>query len=115
MASGQHAVGKDGDVVGGGEESGVSGDATHEAGVLVVNPALDDAMAEGLVVDGGWNLLAPLCGRAETCAGHAEGAEDFFLAEIVERLVGDAAEDSPKMMKPMSEYSARVMAQRRAA
>src|SRR4051794_41919355 len=92
MTSGQHAVSEDGDVVGGGEESGVSGHSAHEAGVLVVNLSLDDAMAECLVVDSGRNLLAPIGGRGGKSGGHFQGGKNLFLAEGVLTLVRGAAQ-----------------------
>ena len=54
-AAAQEALGKarDGEYIA--EESGMSGDAAHGAGVLVVDLALDDAVAIGEVVDGGRN------------------------------------------------------------
>jgi hypothetical protein len=43
-------VREDGKVFGGGEQSGVSGNAAENARVFVLHLALDDAMAKGAVV-----------------------------------------------------------------
>ena len=43
----QHAFSETGDIGGGGEQAGVSADAVHDGCVLVVDLALDDAVAEG--------------------------------------------------------------------
>ena len=120
-------MGEAGEIFGGGEEAGVSGDAAEDVGVFVLHFALDDALAEcasswlgrawrcwccwhfagggaratfivaafGLdfsLVGGGGDLWASGCWGIESGAGHGEGAEDFALAESVERFSGDALE-----------------------
>ena len=58
MSAVEHGVGEDGEIFGGGEQAGVSGNAAEDAGVFVLHLALDDAVAEGAVVGGGreWNF-----------------------------------------------------------
>lgn len=68
----------------------MAGDSAEEAGVFILHFALDDAMTEGAVVGGRGNGDLPGGRRIEKRVRHAEGAEDFTLAEAVERFVGDA-------------------------
>ncbi len=64
----EEALGKASDGEGIAEESGVSGNASHGAGVLVVDLSLNDADTVGSVIDGRRNLLADrrLRGKGET-------------------------------------------------
>jgi len=89
----EQGVGEDGYIFGGREQARVSGNAAEDARVFVLHLALDDSVAEGAIV-GGWRdgVLHCKCG-SEGRVRHAERAEDFALAERVERFVGEAFED----------------------
>src|SRR4051812_10179779 len=77
------AIGKKGDVIRGGEESGVSGNAVHYPCVLVVDFALDDSVAKILVVASGDDLRFEFCGWTKASLRHAERLEDFASAKLV--------------------------------
>ena len=85
-------MGKGGGIAGSGEDSGMCSHATQEAGVFVLNFALDDAVAKALVVCGGRDGEAQCGCGVERRVRHAEGAEDFALAEMVEEFVGETLE-----------------------
>jgi len=86
----QQDVSEGGDILGGREKAGVPGDSAQHAGVLVLHLTLNNAMAKGLVVGGGWNGGAQFKRWIERRMGHAEWPEDFSLAETIEALVGQA-------------------------
>lgn len=88
----EHGLGKSCDIFGGGEQAGVSSDTAEDESIFVLDFALDDAMAERAIVDGGRNFRAHLGGRVERRAGHGERAENFALAEGVEGFLCDASE-----------------------
>lgn len=83
--------GEAGEVVGGGEESGVAGHAAHGAGGGVVNDAGEDAAIGE--AGGGGDAGEEVGGGEEGGVGHAEGGEDLGGGEFVERLLGDAVDD----------------------
>ena len=72
----QQRLCKAGEIGRAGEHAGMSGDATHEAGVFVIHFALDYAVTEGAIVLGGRNLRAQLSRRIEAGTRHAERAEN---------------------------------------
>ena len=96
MASVQHGIGKDGDVMRGGEDASVRRYASQHAGVLVKDLPLNDAVAEGAVIDGGRNRGTPRRWRVESSVGHSQWAEHLTLAETVKRFVSNAFQRYPK-------------------
>src|SRR5437762_184923 len=92
LSSVQHGIGKDGDVVCWGKYAGLSGHASQDAGILVINFSLNDAVAERAVIDCGQNRRSPSRRRIESCVGHAQRSEYLALAESVKRFVRDAFE-----------------------
>src|SRR5579863_7407120 len=92
----EHGVGEAGKVFGGREKAGVAGNAAQHAGVFILDFALDDFLAKGAVVGGGRDLSAGVGGRIECSVDHGERAEEFALAENVERFCGDAFESGGK-------------------
>ena len=89
-AGSQHCVSECGDVLRVGEEASVSGDSSENAGVFVLNFTLDDAVAESLVIGGGWDIGAEFRRRFESSVSQGQWAEDFALTETVERFIGQA-------------------------
>src|SRR6202158_1102957 len=79
----EHGVGEDGQIFGGGEQAGVSGNADEGARVFVLQLALDYPVAEGAIV-GGWRdrVFQGVCGIVRG-GRHAKRNEDFALAERV--------------------------------
>src|SRR5215831_3747210 len=68
----------------------MSRNAAHHAGVLILYFSLNDAVAEGLVVRGGWNRSSPRGWRVEGGVHHCQRPEDLVPAEMIERFFGDA-------------------------
>src|SRR6266567_5147269 len=66
----------------------MTGYASHDPGVFVVDFALNDLMTEGSVIDGWWNqrLTAFWWFVRHTC--QPEAVKDFTLTELVQRLTG---------------------------
>ena len=122
LASVEHGLGEFGEVFGGGKKSGVWGYSAQDAGVFVLNFALDDSLAEGAAVaqalrvirfrqlsdrsvrptrfffafsfvGGGRDLCADFWWGIKCCVRHRQWGEDFAPAEAVERFVGQAFED----------------------
>ena len=79
--SSQHAFGEAGDVGGGGEKAGMSGDAIHDEGVLVVDLALYDAEAKDAVVFGRRNLFRKAQRGIESGVPKIQGRSDFAAEE----------------------------------
>src|SRR5271165_5801985 len=75
------------------EEAGVSGNAAHDVCVLIVDLALDDAMAKGTVVFGGGDGVDPTGQWGEAGVGHAARFEDFALRKASQRFAGEALQD----------------------
>src|SRR5207302_10366143 len=90
LASVQHGIGKDGDVMRGGKYAGVWRYTSQHTGVLVIDFSLNDAVAEGAVIDCGRNRRTPCRGRIESCVCHTQRAEDLALAETVKRFISNA-------------------------
>ena len=88
-AADQHP-GEAGEVGGGGEEPGVTGDAAHPAGGRIVHDAVDHPTVDQL---GGGNAGKLFLRRQESGVGQLEGAEDFLLAIDVERATADEADE----------------------
>src|SRR5499427_9953287 len=89
-------MGEDGNVSSGSKKAGVSGNAAKHAGILVLNLTLDDAVAEGSIVNGRHNAVAPVLRRVKGSVRHAERTENFALAEDIDRFVGQALECNSK-------------------
>src|SRR5579863_5640353 len=70
-----------------GEEAGVAGNAIENPGILILNLALDGAMAEGGIDFSRWNRPAQLAAGAENGRGHTQWAEDLLQRRIGQRLV----------------------------
>src|SRR5437588_7703249 len=96
LASVQHGIGKDGDVMRRGKYAGMRRYTSQYAGVLVIDFSLNDAVAERLVIDGRWNRRSPSCGWIESGVSHPQRAEHLTLAETVKRFVSNAFERYPK-------------------
>jgi len=96
------------EVCGSGEEAGVGGYAAEDAGVFVLDFALDNSLAKGFIVCRWRNLWADLQWRIEGGIRHGQGGEKFAPTEAVERFVSEAFECGAETMKPMSLYSARL-------
>src|SRR6266478_5791049 len=96
LPSVQHGIGKDGDVMRRGEDAGVRRYASQHAGVLVKDLPLNDAVAEGAVIDCGRNRGAPRHGWIESGVSHSQRAEHLTLAESIKRFVSNAFERYPK-------------------
>src|SRR5258708_15380582 len=90
----EHSVGEFGHVFGSREDSGVSGNAAQYGSVFVVDFALDDPIAESLIIHGRRNVRANFGRRIEGGATHPQRAKNFALAEAVKRFAGDALERS---------------------
>ena len=117
----EHGVSEAGEVFGGGEKAGVSGDAAEDESVFVLDFALDDSLAKLAAsilarAGRGWRQFAGWCVRAtlrvlfcafvggrrdlgtrllwriERGVRHGQRAEDFALAENIERFFRDALE-----------------------
>src|SRR5438445_3163180 len=96
LASVHHGIGKDGDVMRGGKYAGVWRYTSQHTGVLVIDFSLNDAVAEGAVIDCGRNRRTPCRGRIESCVCHTQRAEDLALAETVKRFISNALQRYPK-------------------
>ena len=68
------------------------GNASEDAGVLVLDFTLDDAVAEGTVVRCRRNFMFQRSPRIERRVHHAERPKNFALAEGIERFIGEAFE-----------------------
>jgi len=66
------------------ENAGVSGDASHHEGVLVIHFTLNDAPAKGAIVLRGRNLGLPFRRWIESRLCHAKWDEDLLPRELVE-------------------------------
>jgi hypothetical protein len=75
-----------GQVGGGGEESGVAGDAVHRAGGGVVHHSVQEALRQAL---GGRAPLPALFGRVESGIRHSDRSEDLAVGIDVESVAGD--------------------------
>src|SRR5260221_13429722 len=80
----QHAKSEPRHIFGGGEEASVSSDATEDISILVIHFALNDAVAEIMIVERRWNLGLPLHRRIEAGSRHAERLKDLALTKNVE-------------------------------
>ena len=83
MSSVEHGVGEDGQVFGGGEQSGVCGNAAENGRIFVLHFALNDAMAEAGIGGGGWDRLFQHGRGIESRMRQSERTEDFTLAEAI--------------------------------
>src|SRR4051794_12880142 len=66
---------------------------THYPGVFVVDFALDDLVAERLIVAGWRDLVSPFWLRVETGVRESKRRKDLAVAELDERFAGDTLED----------------------
>ena len=66
----EHDVGEFCEVGGRGEKSGLGSNAAEDAGVFVKDFALDDSLAERLIIDGRRDLRADFYWWIEGCVGH---------------------------------------------
>ena len=73
--SAEKVLGEDGEVIGGGEQAGVTGDASHAARGGIVHGAAKHGVL--LVVLGGRDARAPFRGRKKSRVPHGEGSEDI--------------------------------------
>src|SRR5437867_151342 len=80
----------------GGEYAGMSGYASQDTGVLVIDFSLDDAVAEGAVIDCGRNRGTPRRGWIESSVRHSQWAEHLTLTETVKRFISNALERNSK-------------------
>jgi len=92
----QHGNGENGEVLRCGEQASVSGNASEDARIFILDFTLDDAMAKGFVIGCRWDLGAKCRRGIERGVGQAEGTEDFALAETAEGLIGEALERDPE-------------------
>src|SRR6266699_4778031 len=99
LASVQHGIGKDGDVMRGGKYAGVWRYTSQHTGVLVIDFSLNDAVAEGVVINCGRNRRSPSRRRIESCVCHTQRAEHFALAKTVKRFVSNTRERDAKNNK----------------
>src|SRR5882724_2715793 len=88
-ATTQQTMRKLGQVAGGREHSRVAGDAAHNEGVLIVDLALDHAIANLLTIRCRHDLSLQLLFRLETGRVHLQALEYVESAKTVERRTGE--------------------------
>src|SRR5579862_2667796 len=81
---------KECEIAGRGEQTCVSGDATHYTRVFILNLALDDSFPKRSVIGGRGYRGVQIRRWIECRAIHSQRTEDFALAEAVELLIGEA-------------------------
>ncbi len=72
-----------------GEKAGMAAYASQNEAILILNLALDHAMAEGCVLLGRRNGRSPISRRPKAGAGHAQGSKNFPRAEALQIFPGD--------------------------
>src|SRR5205823_2942191 len=94
----QHHFAVLGDIVGGGEQSGVSGNASHVTRGGIVDYATQ--RFSGGRVDFRWrDVLDQRRGRTEHSVAHAQWPINLFASELVQRLAAYAAHDFAEQYK----------------
>src|SRR5277367_906482 len=99
MATVEHGVSKYGQVFGGREQAGVSGDTAQDAGIFVLHLSLDDAMAKRAIVGSGRDRAFQDRRWIESRARHAQRTEDFTPAERIKRFVRQSLQRDPEKDK----------------
>src|SRR6185369_3650241 len=82
-------MGEDGDVVAGGENSGVSGDTVQDGSVLIMDFTLHHVVPKSVTLGGRNDASAKRGWWIEAGVGEAERVKDLALAESVERFTGE--------------------------
>ena len=86
----EHDVGEASEILGIGEETGVSGNAAEHEGVFVLDFALNDSVPESAVIGGRRNFGAHVRRRLECGMRHSEWSENFAPTEKIEGFFGKA-------------------------
>src|SRR5262249_54902314 len=89
-------VRKDRDVLGRRKQTGVSGNSSHHAAILVLDFSLDDPVAERLIIRRPRNSPAQSRRGVGGRVRHADRAKNFALAKDVQWLVGDSVKSHPQ-------------------
>ena len=76
-------MGKDGDVLCRGKQARMSCYSAQDTGIFILHFSLDDALAEGAIINGRRDGRTPGRRGIELCARHAQRAEHFPLAETL--------------------------------
>src|SRR5207248_10290522 len=66
---------------------------TENAGVVIIDLALNQALAKTLVIGGRRDVRLPVCRRIEAGVRHPERLKDFPLAEAVNRFARNFGEE----------------------
>src|SRR5450631_1727288 len=72
-----------------GEKAGMAAYAPHNKAILIMNLALDHAMAKGCGLLGRRNRRSPISRRPKAGAGHGQGSKKFPRAEAVQIFPSD--------------------------
>ena len=86
----------------------MTGDSAEHAGVFVLHFALNDAMAKGAIVGRGRNTLSQAFAGLNVVCAMASGPKISRWQNASSGSSASRSSATPRMMKPMSLYSARV-------